>query len=87
MDPIIHTIIAGLSLFIAYLWGYRQGARQGALEGMAAVIVFVKQKVGHILQEHRQLQYGAFLLEARLVFFVLCQGFDYSHILLKKSEQ
>ncbi|OUU16843.1 MAG: hypothetical protein CBB97_22350 [Candidatus Endolissoclinum sp. TMED37] len=48
MDPITHTIIAGLSLFIAYLWGYRQGARQGALEGMAAVIVFVKQKVGHI---------------------------------------
>ena len=44
MDPITHTIIAMVTIFIAYYVGYFMGKQRGAILGMAAVIEWVQSK-------------------------------------------
>lgn len=46
MDPITHTIIAMVTIFIAYWLGYFMGKQRGAILGMAAVIEWVQSKAG-----------------------------------------
>ena len=46
MDPITHTIIAMVTIFIAYFVGYFMGKQRGAILGMAAVIEWVQSKAG-----------------------------------------
>lgn len=46
MDPITHTIIAMVSLIIAYAIGWFMGKRRGAIIGVAIIMDWVEEKVG-----------------------------------------
>jgi len=46
MDPITHTIIAMVSLIIAYAIGWFMGEKRGAIMGVAIIMDWVEKKVG-----------------------------------------
>ena len=46
MDPITHTIIAMVSLIIAYVIGWLMGEKRGSIIGVAIILDYVEKKVG-----------------------------------------
>jgi hypothetical protein len=46
MTSLEHTILAMVCIGVAYFVGYRMGERAGAIEGIAAMIAWVKEKAG-----------------------------------------
>ncbi|MDB4351166.1 hypothetical protein OAA34_00470 [bacterium] len=46
MDPITHTIIAMVSLIIAYAIGWFMGEKRGAIVGVAIILDWIEKKVG-----------------------------------------
>jgi len=46
MDPITHTIIAMVSLIIAYAIGWLMGEKRGSIIGVAIILDYVEKKVG-----------------------------------------
>lgn len=46
MDVITHTIIAMVSLVIAYAIGWFMGEKRGAIVGVAIILEWVEKKVG-----------------------------------------
>ena len=46
MDVITHTLIAMVSLIIAYAIGWFMGEKRGAIVGVAIILDYVERKVG-----------------------------------------
>ena len=46
MDPITHTVLAMLTIFISYMIGHYVGKHKGVVLGVAHMIHFFEQKVG-----------------------------------------
>ena len=46
MDVITHTIIAMVSLVIAYAIGWFMGEKRGAIVGVAIILDWIEKKVG-----------------------------------------
>ena len=46
MDPITHTIIAMVSLIIAYAIGWFMGEKRGSIIGVAIILDWIEKKVG-----------------------------------------
>jgi hypothetical protein len=46
MDVITHTVIAMVSLIVAYAIGWFMGEKRGAIVGVSIILDYVEKKVG-----------------------------------------